>query len=234
MNNVIVPKGVSGKPAIFDASKVTPEILASEVALLSLGDWEPLKIMVNYAQFQREIKQLESEWVPYLPKTDRVNNRQGLAITNLPGKTHKDNPSLAQASYQAGRRLSESEFNQPTAIYNKLQSLHPLLEEFSPLGRTFLVRSGLGGYFPPHRDHPTIPRPSFRIAVFLEGCGPYEYDWIQNDKKMLIEHGRPYYVNTKQTHRTISWVQNSTHLIINVPFTPENVAKLIANLQHAH
>ena len=32
----------------------------------------------------------------------------------------------------------------------------------------------------------------------------------------------------------MSWAKNSTHLIINVPFTSENVQTLIANLQHAH
>ena len=79
-----------------------------------------------------------------------------------------------------------------------------------------------------------MPRDSFRIAVFLQDCGPMQFDWIHGNEKMLIEHGRPYYVNTKRVHRTMSWAKNSTHLIINVPFTSENVSALIANLQHAH
>jgi hypothetical protein len=96
------------------------------------------------------------------------------------------------------------------------------------------VKSGIGGYFVPHRDHPTMPRDSFRIAVFLQDCEPLNFDWIHGNEKMLIEHGRPYFINTKKIHRTMSWAKNSTHLIINVPFTSANVSKLIANLQHAH
>ena len=46
--------------------------------------------------------------------------------------------------------------------------------------------------------------------------------------------GQIYYVNTQMTHRTISWVDNSQHLILNIPFTTENVAKVIASLAHTH
>ena len=234
VDNVIVKKGVSGRPVLYDTSKVELGTVADELALLSIGDWEPLRIKINYKQFQKEIKEFDAEWVDYLPREDRPNNRLGLAVTNLPGKTHQDNPSLAQACVEAGRRLHEADFNVPTEAYDRLPSLHPLLEEFSPLGRTFLVKSGIGGYFVPHRDHPTMPRDSFRIAVFLQDCEPLNFDWIHGNEKMLIEHGRPYFINTKKIHRTMSWAKNSTHLIINVPFTSANVSKLIANLQHAH
>ena len=62
-----------------------------------------------------------------------------------------------------------------------------------------------------------------------------DYDWIQGiDKKMPIEMGRAYYVNTMQTHRTISWVNDSIHLILNIPATSDNVAKVLAHLQHRH
>ena len=44
VDNVIVKKGVSGKSVIYDTSKVNLETVADEVALLSVGDWEPLKI----------------------------------------------------------------------------------------------------------------------------------------------------------------------------------------------
>jgi len=55
-----------------------------------------------------------------------------------------------------------------------------------------------------------------------------------DDRKMNIQMGQVYYVNTRMTHRTISWVDNSQHLILNIPFTTENVSKVIANLQHTH
>jgi hypothetical protein len=93
----------------------------------------------------------------------------------------------------------------------------------------------MGGYFVPHRDHPVMPRDSFRIVVFLNNCAPIEYDWImETDKKLNIELGRAYYVNTRKTHRTVSWVDNSIHLIMNIPFTSAHVAKAIAHLKHRH
>ena len=45
-DNVIVKPGVSGQSVKFNAKEVTCETLANEVALLSLGDWEGLKVKV--------------------------------------------------------------------------------------------------------------------------------------------------------------------------------------------
>lgn len=233
-NNVNVPPGVSGKSAKFDISKIDHDTLSCELALLNLGDFEPLNVKINYNQFDYEISKFQDDWVDYLPRTDRPNNRKGLTLTNLPGKTHKDNPSLAQASYEAGRRVSEIEFCNPTEVFNSCPSLHPLLNQFSILGRTFLVKCNTGGYFVPHRDYPSMPRDTFRIAVFLKNCAPLEYDWLMDDKKLNIELGRAYYINTRKTHRTISWIDDSIHLIVNVPMRPENVSKIISMLQHTH
>jgi len=97
------------------------------------------------------------------------------------------------------------------------------------------VQCNVGAYFVPHRDHPEMPRESFRLIAFLNNCAPMEYDWImETDKKLQIEMGRVYYVNTRKTHRTMSWVNNSIHMILNIPFTPEHVAKVISHLQHRH
>lgn len=229
-----VPPGVSGQAAKFDADKISPEVLASELALLNLGPFEPLKIHIDLGQYLNEISYFDNDWVDYLPRTDRPNNRQALTLTNLPGKTHTDVPSLAEASYAAKKRLSELDFNSKTDVYKHCKSLHTFLDLWEPLGRTFIVKSNTGGYFVPHRDHPSMPRDVFRLIVFLNNCAPLQYDWLMDDRKLNIEMGRAYYVNTRLTHRTISWVDNSQHLILNIGFTPENVAKVIANLAHSH
>ena len=234
MTNTIVPPGVSGRSQSYDPKNVSNETLSNELVLANLGSFEPLKIKIDIGQFMREIEPYKTAWVDYLPRTDRPNNRKSLVLTNLIGKSHTDNPSLAQASYAANRRLSETEFSYPTEVYNACNSLRSFLDMWQPLGRTFLVKSDTGGYFVPHRDHPTMPRDVFRLIVFLNNCGPYDYDWWMDDRKAQIEHGRVYYVNTRLTHRTISWVNDSIHLILNVPMTSENVAKVIANLQHSH
>ena len=228
-----VPPGVSGRAAQYNGI-IDQSTLANELALLNLGPFEPLNIQIDLQKYMQEIAQFDNDWVDYLPRTDRPNNRRALTLTNLPGKTHQDVPSLAEASYAAGRRLSELEFNEKTDVYNACTSLQSFLDSWQPLGRTFIVQSNTGGYFVPHRDHPSMPRECFRLICFLNNCGPLQYDWLMDDRKMNIQMGQVYYVNTRMTHRTISWVDNSQHLILNVPFTTDNVAKVIANLQHTH
>ena len=228
-----VPPGVSGRAAQYNGI-IDQSTLANELALLNLGPFEPLNIQIDLQKYLQEIKEFDGQWVDYLPRTDRANNRKALTLTNLPGKTHQDVPSLAEASYAAGRRLSELEFNEKTDVYHACTSLQPFLDSWQPLGRTFIVQSNTGGYFVPHRDHPSMPRECFRLICFLNNCGPLQYDWLMDDRKMNIQMGQVYYVNTRMTHRTISWVDNSQHLILNVPFTTDNVAKVIANLQHTH
>jgi hypothetical protein len=228
-----VPPGVSGRAAQYNGNFDT-ETLSNELALLNLGPFEPLNIRIDLGKYMQEIAQFDNDWVDYLPRTDRPNNRKALTLTNLPGKSHNDVPSLAEESYAAGRRLSELEFNEKTDVYHVCTSLQPFLDSWQPLGRTFIVQSNTGGYFVPHRDHPSMPRECFRLICFLNNCGPLQYDWLMDDRKMNIQIGQVYYVNTRMTHRTISWVDNSQHLILNVPFTTDNVAKVIANLAHTH
>jgi hypothetical protein len=234
-NTIVQPNEISQRPVQYDSNNVNLETVANELALLNLGDCEPLDFKIDTSQFMNEISKFENEWVDYLPRPHIHNNRKALSLTNLPGKTHKDNPSQAQAIAELGRHVTELEFNQPTEVYNACYSLTNVLEEFSPLGRTFLINSGVGGYFLPHRDHPSIPRNSFRLVAFLNNCGPLQYDWImETDKKLIIEPGRVYYVNTRKTHRTISWTSDSIHLIMNVPMNSENVSKVLKHLQHRH
>ena len=234
-DNAIVPPGISGKPIEYHAKNVTLPTLADELALLTLGNFEPLNISIDCNKFMKEIEQFKDDWVEYLPKVGKVNNRQGLVITNLEGKTHRDNPSQGQAIAAAGRLVTELEFKHPTAVYDLCPSLHKLIDYFSPVGRTFLVKLNKGGHFVPHRDHPGLPTDTFRVAVFLNNCGTMDYDWIMGaDNKVRIDHGQAYYINTRVTHRTISWVDDSIHLIMNIPMTNDNVSKLIGSLKHNH
>jgi hypothetical protein len=228
-----VPPGISGRPPTFNSADVTLETLANEVALLSLGDFEPLDYKINLNDFNNDIAKFKDDWVDYLPRTDRPNNRKGLSLTNYPGWPHNYSPSLAEAVMKLEHLPKETDFNERTKLYHECPSLN-FLEEWQPLGRTFLVKSDIGGYFVPHRDHPSIPRETFRLIAFLNNCGPTDYDWIMNEHKVSIEPGRVYYVNTRKTHRTISWVNDSIHLILNVPFTSVNVSRVLTHLLHRH
>ncbi len=241
-NNPVLINGAGPSGTRQGLSGVSFPNLAAEVALGQLGNFEPLEYRLDYHAIQSTIMQRYSnDWVPYLPRTDRPNNRKALTLTTLEGWDHKSVPSLAEATQKLGRPVKETEFSHPTRLYNDCDqafpgnlSLKEFLDDWQPLGRTFIVNSGVGGYFVPHRDHPGMPRPVFRLVAFLKNCGPLDYDWWMDDRKANIELGRVYYVNTRMTHRTISWTEDSWHLIVNVPMTVENVDKLLKHLQHRH
>ena len=214
--------------------QISQEHLMAEMQLLALGNFIPLSIKINTHQFNNEISKYSNDWCPYLQRSDRVNNRQALSIVTFPGFKFNEAPSLPEVAEKLGRKPLETDCTEYTEVYSHCTSLHPVLNLFPSLGRTFLVKCNMGGYFVPHRDHPQLNRDVFRILVFLKNCKRYEYDFLFDDKSMEIEEGRAYVVNTRLTHRTFSFVDDSTHLIMNIPVTMHNVMTVLSNLQHRH
>lgn len=229
--------GLSNTPPKVDYSKlhqegllpeVSQEQLLCELQLLSLGNFFPLNIQIDTSQLAQELKAFENDWVPYLPRQGRVNNRQGLCLWGLPGESYKEGLSMPEARARTKRNLLESDFNSPTELYRQLPSLHHLCEHFAPLGRTFFVKSNEAGWFAQHRDGIWIGRDCFRLIVFIKNCRSDVYDFILDGSKLSIEEGRVYYLNTRLLHRTFSMINESVHLIINVPLNLQNVLKLIS------
>lgn len=240
--SIIDGTGPSGSRQGINTKAIRPDTLAAEVALSAIGNFEPLDWKIDTQAIHRVIdEKYADQWIEYLPRSDRHNNRKALSLTTIPGWNHQSPPSIPEAMKAMNREVSEHEFCEPTQLYKdchesapELTSLHDFLDVWWPLGRTFIVNSGIGGYFVPHRDHPGYPRPCFRLVVFLRNCGPMDYDWLMDNRKVEIEEGRVYYVNTRMTHRTISWVNDSWHCILNVPFTVPNVSRVLEHLQHRH
>ena len=119
--------------------------------------------------------------------------------------------SIPYFKYFFGKKLS------------KVPSLHPIFNMFDALGRTFLVKCGIGGYFPPHRDLPiyTEKQRSLRILVPLKNCNPPEMYFIYDDKTLNFEHGRAYFVNTNKMHLLFSFT-GSSMIVINVAANEES------------
>jgi len=244
--NAVQGAGVSGSRVGINIERchTMPGVLECEMALSQIGNFEPLDWKIDVLGLEGVINQKYSnDWVDYLPRSDRPNNRKSMTLTTIEGWDHTIAPSIPEAANKLGRIPDEKEFCNPTQLYldcdipppGGLISLKGFLDEFTPLGRSFIINSSIGGYFVPHRDHPGMPRPCFRLVAFLKNCGPMEYDWLLGaDQKLNIELGRVYYVNTRMTHRTMSWVNDSWHLILNVPFTVANVDKVLKHLQHRH
>lgn len=240
--NAVKGVGISGSRQGIKEDQLDLKLMAAEMALTQIGDFEPLEWKLDCDHIQSVIRgKYQNDWVDYLPRTDRPNNRKSMTLTTMPGWDHRTAPSIPEAYNKLGRIPREEEFCVPTSLYQDCDqagegrmSLKGFLDLWQPLGRTFIINSGIGGYFVPHRDHPGMPRPCFRLVAFLNNCGPYDYDWLMDDRKLEIEQGRVYYVNTRRTHRTISWKNDSWHLILNVPFTVENVDRVLKHLMHRH
>jgi hypothetical protein len=207
------------------------ESLKCELQLTALGDFELLNFNVDWNDFNHEINQLD--FVPYLRREGLSNDRDGLLLVGLEGDSPTDSLSRPEAIKRAGRMLEEVDFNTPTAAYDKLTSLHEILDYWKPLGRTMIIKTNAGGWFPPHRDNPHLTRDTFRVVVFLgDATNADSYEWVMNDRKQPVIPNRAYYVDTRKVHRTHSWINDSYHLILNVPKTWENVIKLMSRLSY--
>ena len=53
----LVPPGISGQPAHYDPKLVSQEILANEVSLLAIGDFEPLNIKIHSASLRHDLSE---------------------------------------------------------------------------------------------------------------------------------------------------------------------------------
>ncbi len=215
-----------------DPSSVEPsaEDIKCELQLQALSDFERLKFDIDYDEFKKQMKPYEDSWVPYLQREGLTNPRQGLCLFGLPGDSCTDSLSLPEARIRTGnKKLHELDFNTPTQLYKDLTCLHELVGYWNPLGRSMLVKTNEGGYFPPHKDHPLLNRSCFRVIAFIGHHVDHEaYEWEMNGRVWRIKQNASYYVDTRKTHRTHSWQNDSIHLIMNVPKTWENVMKLMA------
>lgn len=211
----------------------TPEDIKCELQLQALDVWEPLMYHFDIDKFREQIAPYDDKWVPYLRREGITNNREGLSLVGIEGDDYNDGLSMPEARRRHGKKLQEIDFNTPNQLYKDLTCLHEMLDFFMPLGRTMLVKVNSGGWFPPHKDAPQLTRDTFRIVAFLSAeTGGDCYEWEMEDKKMPITPGKAYYVDTRKTHRTHSWYDNSIHLVVNVPKTWENVMKLMSVTQN--
>ena len=209
----------------------TDEDIKCELQLQALGDFELLDFKIDSKKFKEEIKNFD--FVPYLRREGISNDREGLLLVGLEGDSPTDSLSRPEAIKRAGRFLEETDFTYPTQAYKDLTSLHEVLGYWTGLGRTMIVNSNKGGWFPPHRDNPQLTRDTFRVVVFLgDNTDAESYEWVLNNQRQAITPNKAYYVDTRKVHRTHSWADNSYHLILNIPKTWENVIKLMSRLNY--
>lgn len=214
----------------------TWEDIKCEVQLQALQNWEILTFKPDLQKFKDEIKLWEDEWAPYLQREGQPNNRYGLLLTGLEGDEPRSGSSLPEAWERHGdKNILDIDFKHPTELYDSLESIKPLLDYFSPLGRTYLLRMGPGSFFPPHKDDIHISRKTFRIAGFLGGADAKNFIWTIDGQRVNITNGDIAYINTQKTHATAVWNSEwSYHLIMSIPKTWENVQKLLSICENSN
>jgi uncharacterized protein YjhX (UPF0386 family) len=199
--------------------------------LSSLGDIVPLDFTIDIKKIQNELENFKNDWKQYNPR--KPYNRQGLSITSLDGKLTgiPDLDSLFEYNKLNNTNVTEVDINVKTSVANKIISLNPLLDIFDTIGRSHFIKLNQGGFFPPHRDGKILEVTCFRILTMCHNCDPKQFVFLYENKKIDLEPGRPYYINTRKEHSVFSYVDNSVQCVLNIPLTKENVNAVINHLR---
>jgi hypothetical protein len=115
--NAVIGSGASGSRQGLNTANLTPDGIAAELALSQIGNFEPLEWKIDTHGIESVINEkYSSDWVDYLPRTDRPNNRKSMTLTTLPGWDHTIAPSIPEAVNKLGRIPREEEFCVPTCL----------------------------------------------------------------------------------------------------------------------
>lgn len=199
--------------------------------LASLGDIVPLDFRLNINILEKELTQFANDWKTYNPR--KPNNRQGLSVTSLDGHLSglPDLDSLFEYNKLNSTSVTEADINIKTPVAHAVKTLQPLLEMFDTLGRSHFIRLNKGGFFPPHRDGKILGVTCFRILTMCHNCNPGQFVFLYENKKVILEPGRPYFINTRKEHSVFSYVDNSVQLVLNIPLTIDNYNCTIKHLE---
>ena len=196
--------------------------------LSSLGDIVPLDFTIDIKKLKDELSLFDNDWKQYNPR--KPNNRQGLSITSLDGGLSgvPDLDSLFEYNKQNNTLISEVNINVKTPVASNISVIQPLL---NTLGRSHFIRLNKGGFFPPHRDGKILDVTCFRIITLCHNCNKGQFAFIYEDKVVVLEPGRPYFVNTRKQHSVFSYVDDSVQCVLNIPLTIENYESVIKSLE---
>lgn len=199
--------------------------------LTSLGRVVALDYFINAHLFSQEIKELTQSWRQYNPR--KPIRRSGISLTSLDGGDSgiPDLDSIYEYNKTHNTNYTDLNFQQPTAAYKKLTSLHPILNDYSPyLGRSHLIRLDQGGFFPPHRDNYSKYQLCYRLIALCSNCETYQFHFVLEDKVLSLTPWRLYFIDTRLAHSVFSFVDNSIQLVLNVEINNESVNQTLSKL----
>lgn len=196
--------------------------------LVSLGDHFPLKVRACPGTVRLQLKEFEHDWKEYNPNKPGYG-RMGLSVTSLDGKLggQEDLTSLSEHLTDDSPRFNELSFRTPTPVWEKCTAIHEIMNPFAEfLGRTHFLKFERGGFFPFHRDSFKPGDNSFRIFVPLNLSSPRDFVFLLGDRRLSLEPGRAYFINTRMEHAVFSFAPESVHLVINVELHQSSVDRL--------
>lgn len=137
-------------------------------------------------------------WIQYNPRKNI--QRWGASLTSLDGTVSgvPDLDSLFEFNKENGTTYSEVDFKTPTPQFLPFA----FLGEHFDLGRSHIIRLGMGGFFPYHRD---FDDKTFRLIYTIRGCSENNLVWIQNNQVIKLADQNWYYINTKMIHSVFSF-----------------------------
>jgi hypothetical protein len=158
-------------------------------------------------------------WVKYNPRKDI--QRWGASLTSLSGSTAgiPDLDSLYEYNKENGTNYSEVDFKIPTSQFTPFA----FLSEKFDLGRSHIIRLGVGGFFPYHRD---FDSKTFRLIYTIKGCSENNLIWIQNNQVLKLTDNHWYYINTKMIHSVFSFF-GSEFAVFNVILNEKSKDSLV-------
>jgi hypothetical protein len=222
------------KPSDFTAFSnltVSTEHLMCEMQLSAIGCWEPLDFLIDQSIWENDKGRLNGLWRPFQPREGIVNDRDSILLFGLNGDTATSPTGLSHVHAKLGRFPREAEFTHPTDAVPLLHSCQEIIEFFSPMCRSFIIRLNAGGFYPRHRDHFLINRETFRLITFL-GNSSDQLEWeVEGNIKTFLPN-TTYYVDTRKMHRLSSWSHGSAMVVWNVRKTWPNVLKVLTRLKH--
>lgn len=199
--------------------------------LNSFGDHYRLSMGLNPTEVSQELEPFENDWKLYNPSKPDYK-RYGLSLTSLDGRLTglPDLTSLYEYNAKNGTSYDESSFTELTPVFEACPSIHELIRPFLPhLLRSHFLRFEKGGYFPYHRDSLGVPE-AFRIFVPLYDHSSRDFVFLLGNRKLELENGRPYFINTSMEHALFCFDGPSLHLVLNLRLTSSAVSVVTRHL----
>jgi hypothetical protein len=206
------------------------EFLYTELA--RIGFYYPLDVAIDIPLFEQEVRSYIAAWRPYNARKSHIR-RWGLSLTSLDGGMSgvPDLDSLVEYNELHGTCHGDDSFKTPTAALLNMKSLQGPLEGFIPyLGRSHLLRFGEGGYFPFHRDSHPLGARTYRLIALLSNCDKEQFCFLFHNRRVFLEPGKLYAMNTKVDHALFSFVEDATILVCNLILSEKSVLQAKANV----